>query len=239
MKQLLIGIVVVSSLVALGSALPALKNTQENDDSVLLHKASEGKLARFLFAAMLEGLYTDGVKNDIVDMVLRRSDDVRPELAGSPMHFVPACPVCTPAYDAFRVYRGREVLLSMQKKKAAKREHAKDTFGQGLSNEMRERILSDDVEKRLTAMAELTQRWVDRRLRSMRLTADERAAWQRQLALGRKRGMGNLVAINKRDSASGSKSSAYKMTACPFCDGAVGAVDHSVNSLFFPKRAKN
>ena len=238
MKQLLIGIVAVSSLVALGWALPAPNSARENDDSVLLNKAGKEKHARLLFAAILEGLYTDGVQNDVVDMVLGTARDNQTAPAGFSMHFVVGCPLCTPAYDAFQTYRAREALLCMQVKKAALREHQKDTFGQGLSKEMRDRILSADAETRLSAMAELTQRWVDRRLRSMRLTADERAAWLRILAEGRKQGMDRLESNNKRVSASGGKSPAYKMTACAFCDGAVGAVDYSIKSLLLPKRVK-
>jgi hypothetical protein len=55
----------------------------------------------FVFHAVLEGLYTDGVSNEVVDKILK------PDLLAN---FVHQCPLCHPAYQAFLLYRDRQPL---------------------------------------------------------------------------------------------------------------------------------
>ena len=49
---------------------------------------------RFIFYAVLEGLYDDGVSNGDVDRILLKGEKEYY------FHFVYACPVCTPTIDA-------------------------------------------------------------------------------------------------------------------------------------------
>ncbi len=236
-KYSLLGITLMS-LLAIGAAPLNKKSVKVEDDNVYLHKADQVKLNRLLFTSILEGLYTDGVKNDVVDMILLTDDGEGPGRANFPIHFVPACPICIPAIDAFRTYRNRVDLWSMNIKKATKREDRKDNFGSGLSKIMRDRILSKDAETRMSAMAELTQRWVNRKLVSMRLTEAEHEEWKKNLALGRKRGMSGLqgkwAKLYPRKKLNG-----YQMKTCPFCDGAFGASDNSFRSILAPKHKSN
>ena len=57
---------------------------------------------RFLFFAVLEGLYEDGVSQPVVDRILER--DKPP---GRYANFVYSCPICSPVVDAFRAFSRR------------------------------------------------------------------------------------------------------------------------------------
>jgi hypothetical protein len=67
-----------------------------------LRQAALGDLPRSIFLAVLEGLYTDGVSNEVVDAILTRDST-----SDRPQPFVYACPICMPAHDALQTYRAR------------------------------------------------------------------------------------------------------------------------------------
>ena len=215
------------------------KNAAGADDAVLLNAPDMNKLHRLLFSAALEGLYTDGVQDDVVDEMLRAD----PELSVPPdfsMHFVYGCPICMPIYDAFRAYRAR-VGLSFVEKKRKVGEKPKNTYGDGLQEELRARLLSGDFNTRCTAVAELTRTWVERKFQSLRLTAVEREGWSRLLKVGRKQGMGvlrNQSTARKQKKGEDEAKKNTRMTACPFCDGSAGSLDPEINSVFFQSAGK-
>ena len=225
-----------------GALRDAQSELRSQDDARLLNTPDIDKLHRLIFTATLEGLYTDGVQNDVVDEILRADASKGHVPAGFSMHFVYVCPICMPAYDAFRVYRQRAELSLSRGKKRKKGEKALDTFGPGLPQAMRDRVLSDDFSTRCTALAELTRTWLDRKFRSMRLTESERSKWIEILRIGRKQGMGALLyqivgrKLKQDDNVTEILATAKQnnqMTACPFCDGATCSLDPSLESVFF------
>jgi len=164
-----------------------------------------GPYGEQIFFAVLQGLYRDGIPNDLVDRIIRIDEDTK-----YPANFVWACPVCMPAFEAFRLYRGRP--------KFQNKEHT-DTFGPGLPKDQVERITAVDQAVSQPAIEELIQGWMDRRMDELRLTAAERAEWQKEMEKRRKEGMTHLDRY-KELSLGGSYAG---MKTCPICEGANGA----------------
>jgi hypothetical protein len=164
----------------------------------------QSRASQLVFFAVLEGLYRDGVQNDDVDLIIPPGKDGR---GGFDLeHFVYACPLCHPAFEAFRLYRQREPFYGLKARV--------DSFGPGLDEVVRAQLRSPDAEQRRQAIQGLVNRWVERRLEMMRLTEAERADITREMEAGRKQGMGMLKP--------GTATSAAR-TNCPICDGSFGA----------------
>jgi len=161
-----------------------------------------------VFFAVLEGLYTDGVSNAAVDMILAKDPDT-----GYPQNFVWSCPICMPALDAFNLYRVRPRFAGLKIES--------DTFGDGLSQETLRDLASPFLDIRQAAIRGLVERWVERRVTSLRLTPEERARWDEAMEQRRKKGMAMLASYR-----SGERPGGYAaMKACPFCDGANDALE--------------
>jgi hypothetical protein len=158
---------------------------------------------QLMFFAVLEGLYTDGVSTEAVNLIV--SFDPGTGQANMHEHFVGGCPLCTPAFDAFILYRSRQQFYG--------RKDSKDTFGGGLDGSVLKKLQSAKQADRLEAIQGLIDRWVRQRLDSMRLSPEERAEWTRQIEAGREQGMRGL----KGDPAH----AGWK--GCAICDGAAGA----------------
>jgi len=161
---------------------------------------------QLVFFAVLEGLYSDGVPDDIVDIVL----GVRAQTKGPQFdtHFVYCCPLCHPAYEAFRLYRSRQPFYG--------RKDSADTMGPGLEPSVARKLRSDRVNDRLEALHGLIKRWVTLRLDTMRLTGKEKDDWAERLAIRRKLGMESLEKSNFAGKKAG-----YK--GCAICDGSADA----------------
>jgi len=161
----------------------------------------QSRASQLIFFAVLEGLYRDGVSNDDVDLII----PLNPKGQGrfDPDHFVYACPLCHPAFEAFRVYRQREPFFGLKARL--------DTLGPGLDNSVTLRLRSTNADERRQAIEELINRWVRQRLELMRLSSDERETINREMEQGRKQGMNGL------------KQTTQTRTNCPICDGSFGA----------------
>ena len=155
-----------------------------------------------LFFAVLEGLYQEGVPNEVVDALLVKND------AGGFALFVPGCPICTPALNAFLVYRARPAFAGFKVER--------DTFGPGLPPELRAACTLGDLDQRFRALSGLVEGWVARRLDARRLTADEASAWRNTMDAWRQKGMGGLAPqqIGGKD---------FVFQSCAACDAANGA----------------
>lgn len=141
-----ITLVVRLSLLLLGIGL-AETDAGESPDST----------RQFMFMAVLEGLYVDGVSNETIDLII-------PAKAGFREHFIYGCPMCMPTYDAMVLYRSRDGFYGMKPP-----ESPPDTFGPGLSDEIKTQLASSNKETRLMAIESLVRRWVDRRIDLMNL----------------------------------------------------------------------
>jgi len=192
-------IVSVAALTLGGAGTPSGNNPPK-----LWNEMSAGQL---VFFAVLEGLYHDGVKNDDVDLIIPPGEGGKPKFDQE--HFVYACPLCHPAFEAFRLYRQREYFYGFKART--------NTLGSGLPQAVATRLRSQNADERRQAIEELISRWVSQRLELMRLTAAEREALTREMEQGRKQGMGGLKNAVLAGQTSQSR------TNCPICDGSFGA----------------
>jgi hypothetical protein len=165
----------------------------------------QSEASQLVFFAVLEGLYRDGVMNEDVDLIIPPGTNGQPKFDSE--HFVYACPLCHPAYEAFKLYRQRQEFYGFKS--------PVDTLGTGLDEATRQRLHSEDHADRRRVIEDLINRWVGERLEMMRLSADERRAITAEMEQGRKKGMGGL----KQASATSSQI----RTNCPICDGSFGA----------------
>jgi hypothetical protein len=206
LKPLVVALSLAVSSLLVGRAVPlggGGGGSGCGDDRVASASWSADEFERHIFFSVLEGLYVDGVSNEAVDAICA-IDPVH----GYTANFVWNCPVCMPAYEAFRVYRSRPTFKS--------RKTGGDTFGDGLKPEELARITTGDVERRQTAIMELVSRWMSRRVEMLRLTPDERAKWEQQMQILRKKGMSMLYEYREQ----GLGGSYAAMKDCPFCDAA-------------------
>ncbi len=171
--------------------------------------------SRFIFFAVLEGLYEDGVSNADVDQILLRKP------GQGYFHFIYACPVCTATIWALEAYRKRpDSFYSL------KTGHS-GTFGPGLTGPLHAQLYDADPHVRLAAINSLMQRWMSRRMELLRLTAAEKASLLKKLEAMRQRGM-NVLADFRHDDHGGAgtmetEAPAYvDLDECVVCNGAVG-----------------
>ncbi len=155
------------------------------------------------YFAVLEGLYTDGVSDDVLKS-LTRTDEV----SNYPELFIWQCPICMPAFNAFMHYGKRQPFMGIKARV--------DTFGAGLSEEMRLRCLAEDKLVRFGALNELVEGWVDRRLASMRLTEGEQNRWEQGFVERRKKGMATMQSMQGAGAYAGLKT-------CALCNAAADA----------------
>lgn len=173
---------------------------------------------QLIFFAVLEGLYLDGVPSEVVDLIAPPAGQGWPpempmsEAPGKSQfnsdHFVYSCPLCHPAFEAFRLYRERRPFYGQKGRSL-------DTFGEGqLDGEMLDRLRSSNADKRRQAIQSLIQGWIERRLSAMRLTAEQRKALLEELEGGRRQGMRTLETLSKG-----------RRTSCPICDASHCALE--------------
>jgi hypothetical protein len=196
---------ILALLVAIFIPSTAASPAQIEEDPTKIDWAKD-RTCQLVFQAVLEGLYSDGVPNEVVDRVL----DIDPATKAPRFdtHFVYCCPLCHPAYEAFRLYRYRDHFYG--------RKDALDTFGPGLEPSLTKQLMHADVKVRLEALHKIIQRWVTLRLDSIRLTAVEKAEWSERLAVRRKAGMMYL-----EKSRFAGKEAGFK--GCAICDGSADA----------------
>lgn len=167
----------------------------------------ETRASQLVFFAVLEGLYRDGLTNSDVDLIIPPDNEGRPRFDNE--IFVYACPLCHPAFEAFRLYRQRDQIFGLKGKL--------DTFGTGLDEAIRTRLRSQNADDRRLAIEGLISRWVSQRLEMMRLTKPEREEITGEIEKGRKQGMSGLKQAVQSGQVSQSR------TKCAICDGSFGA----------------
>ena len=169
--------------------------------------------SQFIFFSVLEGLYQDGLTNEDVDQILRKTD---PEAAYE--HFIYACPICTATIWGLQAYRSRpERLYSLKL--------ATSTFGPGLSKELHDQLYSTDSDDRLIAINTLVQKWIARRIELLNLSASQRATLQTDLEDFRKQGMQVLKSFRENENNLKAFAPGYRhLNECAACNGAVGKI---------------
>lgn len=142
---------------------------------------------RLVFHAVLEGLYEDGVTDDVVNNIVPADKTGREKMRRS---FVLGCPLCQPVFEAFCVYQNRPKFSDGGKD---------STFGKGLPEAVKKGLLSDTLSIRLTTLRGPIHGWVEARLRSMKLTDQERQEWWKAIEARSGQGAATLAAHRAAD----------------------------------------
>jgi hypothetical protein len=166
---------------------------------------------RTVFYSVLEGCFEDGLTDKDVEQILWRPDPERSFYG----HFIYACPICTATIHALETYRARPAPYGAKIP-------GERTFGHGLNAGEHAGLYSDDVKQRLAVIHDLEQRWVARRVASLRLNAEEAAKLQSDLEAARKQGI-EVMQSFERDGTAKMYTPAYQQgDECAVCNAATG-----------------
>ena len=158
------------ALLTLGLCLPLLAQNKPKPDVANRNvEWQKEEMCQFVFFAVLEGLYRDGIQNEIVDAIIgekivKKENKVK-------THFVFRCKLCHATYEAFRTYRNRPAF--MQTKGAS-------TFGKGVDLNGLKKLRSNDARTRIYAMGALVRPWIMHRIKETRKTPEEKTAMKKQ-----------------------------------------------------------
>ncbi|MFP6854864.1 MAG: hypothetical protein VB980_03710 [Opitutales bacterium] len=128
----------------------------------------QDELCQFVFFAVLEGLYRDGVQNEAVDAVIGQKISNKEDKMKT--HFVFRCELCHATYEAFRAYRARPVFRDAK---------GASTFGKGVDAKVLNDLSSKDARTRVYAMGRLVRPWIQRRIEETRKTPEEKTAMKK------------------------------------------------------------
>lgn len=184
-------------------AAPAAASAAARDETPAARRL---RYDREIFGAVLAGLYRDGVANEVVDAVTAIDSK-----QNWPAHFVYACPICMPAFDAFRAYRARPGFFGDKM--------GRDTFGPGLPAAATAALCGDDPQALQRALQAMVQRWLEARQHELRLSPAERAEWADEMERRRLKGA-EFLTVYKQQGLGGNFA---WMEACPLCEAANGA----------------
>ncbi len=120
---------------------------------------------QLVFFAVLEGLYTDGVPDEVVDLIVPPKDEKDDSVERC---FVFRCPMCHAAYEAFVLYQRRQAFNGSNE--------AKSTFGKDFDRSIIDSLKSDRASTRVIAMGNLIRPWIDRKINSLKMTEADRDA---------------------------------------------------------------
>lgn len=166
---------------------------------------------RFVFFAVLEGCYTDGLIDEDIDLIFSKKEKGhRDEFA----NFILGCPLCGPASDAFKRYADGIRLVQIN---SDKRYYT--TFGQGLDPQVKAELAKPGQPCR-DAIQGLIKKWVDARIVQMRLTEEETKTLREKLAKMRKAGENYLKTWQNEKDGNDLKKRYEDWKACPTCSGA-------------------
>lgn len=202
------------TLVSLILSLGVLSSVQAEDSPENPPPGMEFSDAhQFVFFAVLEGCYADGLTSADVDLIApKRVDSERRDMT---VNMVLTCPLCSPAFDAINLYSGKKVFRKQLKKTAQS-----STFGSGLSKAVRAELAKPGQPCR-DALQGLIQEWVEARIMKLRLSKEETAAFRKELAKMRKEGEDALARFKKNGHGE-ELLQIYKdwEKGCPVCSGA-------------------
>ena len=158
------------ALLTLGLCLPLLAQNKPKPDVANRNvEWQKEEMCQFVFFAVLEGLYRDGIQNEIVDAII--GEKIVKKENRVKTHFVFRCKLCHATYEAFRTYRNRPAF--MQTKGAS-------TFGNGVDLNRLKKLRSNDARTRIYAMGALVRPWIMHRIKETRKTPEEKTAMKKQ-----------------------------------------------------------
>ncbi|MDF1849268.1 MAG: hypothetical protein P1U85_00425 [Verrucomicrobiales bacterium] len=211
MHRFLLGILSIPFLVSLGSAA---EPSSENPDRPSRYPFEQ----RLIFFSVLEGLYETGVTGEALELLIPNPEGMWVEGKPERTNFVYACPICTPAFDALRLYHSRKTFYGQ------KATHY-NTFGPGLDDETLSK-LQDTPEIRRKAIRSLIESWISLRLERMDLTEEKRSEISENLTEMKNKGEELLQTFQEREPGDIFTEHYKDWKSCPFCDGAAAAGNH-------------
>lgn len=157
---------------------------------------------KFVFFAVLEGLYEDGVSEPMVKVIL-----------GERIYenFVVSCPICTPAYDAFKVFESRANFI-------AKKSGVRRDFGKGLSIEDRKALVGTPDERRKKIRA-LISKWIEAKIKSQNLNPKQEKDLRDELKKMSEEGGKALKRLKNKEHGEGYARAYRDWEFCPACEG--------------------
>jgi hypothetical protein len=185
--------------------------TRENPDDASKYTRE----TRLIFYAVLEGLYEDGVAGEALDLIVPDPQGMTIKDHPEQTNFVYACPLCMPAFDAFRLYAARSPFYGQKGTDY-------NTFGPGLSDEMVERLKGAPQERR-EVIQELMRKWVQTRLDGMALSDAERAGIEENLKEMKERGEETLKGFQEGRNGEFYAEEYADWKKCAICSGVVPA----------------
>jgi hypothetical protein len=172
---------------------------------------------RFIFYAVLEGCFEDGLTTtDVSQILLHRTNE------NAYFHFIYACPICTATIQALQTYQSRPEHFYSLKSRAS-------TFGAGLSAELKQQLYSDNADDRLIAINSLIQRWIAARMTLLGLSENKRAQLETALEEKRKEGMNHLENFKAEGTAFVNAPAFVTLEECAVCNAAVGKCFKTAN----------
>ena len=175
------------ALFALALCLPLSAQEKPEPDAAKSNlEWQKEEMCQFVFFAVLEGLYRDGVQNEIVDAII--GDKIEKKENKVKTHFVFRCKLCHATYEAFRTYRNRPAF--MQTKGAS-------TFGKGADLALLKQLGSKDARTRIYSMGALVRPWIMHRIKETRKTPEEKTAMKKRFEKYAQEGA-NLLRTHKR-----------------------------------------
>ncbi|MCB1206902.1 MAG: hypothetical protein KDN18_21795 [Verrucomicrobiae bacterium] len=157
---------------------------------------------RFIFYAVLEGAYEEGLSEETVSTLLGEKGTE---------HFVIGCPICMPAYEALAAYRDAPRFTS--KKMSQK------GFGTDLPAE-EQALLLGPVEERRKLVRTLVSRWIEARFALLNLPADREKALRDSLLEMSEKGTALLEHFKKGGNGDQLAKDYVDWEFCPSCSGA-------------------
>jgi len=158
------------ALLALGLCLPVLAQGKlKPEDTKKTIEWQKEEMCQFVFFAVLEGLYRDGVQNEIVDAIIGDKIDKKEDKVKT--HFVFRCKLCHATYEAFRTYRNRPAFMQTK---------GVSTFGKGTDLNLLKKLRSKNARDRVYAMGGLIRPWIMHRIEETRKTPEEKTAMKKQ-----------------------------------------------------------
>lgn len=137
-----------------------LAKTEERSSGELV-KWQDSEVGQFVFFAVLEGLYKDGVSSEVVDLVINPAKDIDNKVKHT---FVFQCDICHAAYEAFVLYGRRQ---------AFQKTGARDTFGKGVDARIVEGLKSPEARTRVYTLGGLIRPWIAARVELLKLSKEK------------------------------------------------------------------
>ena len=167
---------------------------------------------RLVFFAVLRGLYEDGVSDEVVDSIVPPDRKGKDKMKWS---FVLECPLCQPAFEAFRLYQSRPTFSDGSDK---------SNFGDGSTIPADSGLFAEDVGVRVRALRPVMRKWVERQLRLNSLTDVQRGEWWNGMAARAQQGRTILSAHQGKDKWYDNWSGYWGCAACLGSRDAAGAL---------------